>query len=665
MAPRKLWDIDDPPVVLVYGPDRRTEGLAAALADRTDYRIEPEQDAAVVRDRLGERPAVDCLWIAAAADDDPALDLVDDAASADPMTHVLYAPDGGDVGLAAAATDRGAAEVVDPDASVEDRVKRVEAAVDRAIRRRRDAVHRSALETILADLDADLFVKDGRARHLLYAPDITTVEGEPLYGRTDPEAFLTSDETHQHAYEDDMAVVESGDPILGQIERYPEFKGGWQYTSRVPWTEDGEVRGLVGFTLDVSEWKNRERELLQRVAQLQRIPKYLTHDLRNPLAIAQGYVGEAAGGDDLALDVVEDALDRLDRRLDEFRTFVDVTVDPDASRVPVELVPLIEQLWAHVSLPGAELELHVPPGTHVIADEQQLRPLFENLFRNAIDHAGPSVTVRVQLHEDGFSVCDDGPGLGPEAERILKEGTAPSEGGEKRLGLSIVREVCELHNWTVEPGESPLGGAELRFRGPMVATPIDAVPADGDALAVSTAGDVGDVQHAGSVEHDGDAIELSGAGDNVWGWVNQFQFYSAAVEGPVRLTARVADLDVASQYSKAGVLVRSRREADAAYAGVGRIEDRYPELLWRETAGERGYSYQLDGVDEAVRWLRVDRRGRTVVCSISRDGEEWAPVDRRQIALDEPVHVGLFACSTVPGEPITARFEDVSLERLE
>ncbi|WP_323174890.1 ATP-binding protein, partial [Natrialba sp. PRR66] len=79
------------------------------------------------------------------------------------------------------------------------------------------------------------------------------------------------------------------------------------------------------------------------------------------------------------------------------------------------------------------------PGT-VVADRTRLSRVFENLFRNAVEHAATgsrtasgdaplTVTVTVTVgplpDEDGFFVADDGPGI-PEdvAESLFEEGVS-------------------------------------------------------------------------------------------------------------------------------------------------------------------------------------------------------------------------------------------------
>ena len=95
-----------------------------------------------------------------------------------------------------------------------------------------------------------------------------------------------------------------------------------------------------------------------------------------------------------------------------------------------------------------------------MADGTHFQRLLENLFGNAVHHAGPEVSVTFGTTADGFYVADDGPGIPPEQrERVFERGVTGGNG--TGLGLDIVSEVAGAHGWTVDVGESEAGGARF------------------------------------------------------------------------------------------------------------------------------------------------------------------------------------------------------------
>jgi PAS domain S-box-containing protein len=244
---------------------------------------------------------------------------------------------------------------------------------------------------------------------------------------------------------------------------------------------DGEVSRVVCVVVDISEMKAYERELEAKNEQLETFASTLSHDLRNPLAVAMGYLelGRETG-DETHFEATELALDRVAEMTDDLLELARAgkrVIDPDACSLRVAA----ETAWTTVETDGVALE--IGDDRRIRADRSQLIQLFENLFRNASDHAvgvsagtpsnadgastsvgEPSVTVVVEATDTGFAVSDDGPGI-PESEResVFEQGYTTHHSGTG-LGLSIVARIAETHGWTVRVDEVPeTGGARFEF----------------------------------------------------------------------------------------------------------------------------------------------------------------------------------------------------------
>ncbi|WP_224450024.1 response regulator [Haloprofundus salilacus] len=225
--------------------------------------------------------------------------------------------------------------------------------------------------------------------------------------------------------------------------------------------EDGQFDGSVGIVRDITERIERERALSRQNERLEAFACVVSHDLRNPLNVVDGYLELAREtGDDEHFDVMERAIDRMDGLIDDLLSLARhgrVVDDPE----PVDLRTAAERAWGYVATENATLR--VSEGCTVEADEARLRELFENLFRNAVEHGGETVTVRSGASPNGFYVADDGPGI-PEDERdaVLEYGYSTNESGTG-FGLTIVTEIAEAHGWEVVITESDSGGARFEF----------------------------------------------------------------------------------------------------------------------------------------------------------------------------------------------------------
>ena len=231
--------------------------------------------------------------------------------------------------------------------------------------------------------------------------------------------------------------------------------------------DDGEFRGTVGVLRDTTERKEQERELRRQNERLEEFVGVVSHDLRNPLNVARGRL-------EFALEDCEsDHLAHVDRAHDRMETLIDdlLTLAREGEAVrelaPVALDTVIRDCWETVTTGDATLR--VETDLTVRADRGRLQQLFENLISNAVDHAGPDVTVTVGTLDDeerpGFFVADDGPGIpAAERERVFESGysTAPDGTG---FGLPIVAEIAEAHGWTVTVTESADDGARFEITG--------------------------------------------------------------------------------------------------------------------------------------------------------------------------------------------------------
>lgn len=130
---------------------------------------------------------------------------------------------------------------------------------------------------------------------------------------------------------------------------------------------------------------------------------------------------------------------------------------------PVNLGEVSRSAWASVDTKDASLT--VVTDLEVYADENRLRQLLENLFRNAIQHGGEDITVTVGTLHDEFYVEDDGPGIPDELRgRVLEDDVSTGDSGIG-LGLTIVKQIAHAHGWETVVEQSAEGGARFEFVG--------------------------------------------------------------------------------------------------------------------------------------------------------------------------------------------------------
>ena len=288
----------------------------------------------------------------------------------------------------------------------------------------------------------------------------TGITTEEVQGRTPRDVF--GEEQGSELEANYHRCVNAGEPISYQEElRVGDGARFWQ-TKLAPVVSAGDVTRLVGVTRNVTERVERERQLRQQNARLEEFASVISHDLRNPLNVAQGRAAL------LAEQAESDHLGPLLQALDRMEAIVEDTLilarqgDIISETESVSLTDLVGRCWAAVHTDDATVE--VVDEVTLQADPDRLRHVFENLFRNAVEHGGADVTVRVGARdEEAIYVEDDGPGIPVEKrEKVLEPGYSSTRDGTG-FGLTIVKRIVEAHGWELSVTDGTDDGARFEF----------------------------------------------------------------------------------------------------------------------------------------------------------------------------------------------------------
>lgn len=267
-----------------------------------------------------------------------------------------------------------------------------------------------------------------------------------------------------------------GTPVIVDGEIY----GSLCYSSDGPRTVEFDESEEQFVTL-LGQWVSREiertkhhHELRRQNDRLDEFAGVVAHDLRNPLAGAMGYTEIAlertTGEVNDFLQQVDQSLNRMESLIGECLVMAKQGTDV-GDREQLELAAVAEAAWNTVTTDGAEITIEAESTIH--ADEGRLQRLFENLFRNVVEHCQPGVSVTVADRESGFSVADDGPGLPSKVQAAL-ESNDPDNIKELGLGLLIVQRIVAGHGWDLAVAASD-DGTTFEISGVNRAPPIHQV----------------------------------------------------------------------------------------------------------------------------------------------------------------------------------------------
>ena len=341
-----------------------------------------------------------------------------------------------------------------------------EAALDRASKEealRREHDDLQALFENIPDPTVETVIRDGEAVvervnpafEEVFGYDEQTVQGEDL------DEFIVPADVRDEAVHYNQRIRE-GEGFHGEVRRLTEDDLRDFILHVVPHDISGEAtRGYAIYT-DITEQKQRERELARQNERLDQFASVVSHDLRNPLSVARGRVNLArTTGDEKHFEAIERAHDRMEELIEGLLALArqgELADEP----IEVELESAAKTAWKTVDTD--DLTLAFDGTATVDADPERLRQLLENLFRNSVEHAGDATILTVGTLPDGFYVEDDGVGIpDDEREAVLESGYSTDDG--TGFGLAIVDSIADAHGWMLSVTESEAGGARFEFRG--------------------------------------------------------------------------------------------------------------------------------------------------------------------------------------------------------
>jgi outer membrane protein assembly factor BamB/regulation of enolase protein 1 (concanavalin A-like superfamily) len=170
-----------------------------------------------------------------------------------------------------------------------------------------------------------------------------------------------------------------------------------------------------------------------------------------------------------------------------------------------------------------------------------------------------------------------------------------------------------------------------------------------------TNADIGSPSLMGSSSYGSGLFNIYGAGTDIWGTADQFQYAYKTLTGNSTITARIGSQANTNPWAKAGVMVRATAGANQPYA-----------VMAATPGNGEHFEYNLTGdlaagANPLPVWLRLVRSGNTVTGYTSTDGVTWNPSGQVTLNLGASATFGLFVCSHDQFQLGNATFDNVSV----
>ncbi len=256
-------------------------------------------------------------------------------------------------------------------------------------------------------------------------------------------------------------------------------------------TEAGETTGMVITFQDLTQVRSLEETSRRqdRLAAIGRMAASIAHEIRNPLAAMRGSIQmlrSEMNSDPAQIELMEIILresDRLNRIITDFLSYARPR---SLIQARVDVGDLLHQTFAlmrHSPEIGANQSIveELPDDAlYAEADEGQLKQVFWNLARNALQAMPQGGTLRATLEENAhqrlrITFIDTGRGMTPDQVEHLFEPFSSTTGGTG-LGLSIVYQIIRDHGGTINVRSLVGQGTTITVELPVVANTDNGAP---------------------------------------------------------------------------------------------------------------------------------------------------------------------------------------------
>jgi CheY-like chemotaxis protein len=321
------------------------------------------------------------------------------------------------------------------------------------------------LDSLLSSLPVSLYVKDREGRHVLASDALTGTHPEAVIvnaenkvhhtatdvlGKTDFDLYGAT--TAAETVEDDNRVMETEEPVVGKTERTVDSEGRPMtlWTAKAPWYDDeGEVAGLVGLTVEVTE----ETSHAAAVTHAELVLSLVSTVLGEHVSPAVEALRETASAESLA-----DLRDHLEyaATLVEHGSF-------EPGNELVDVATTVRDVWT--SLDTRDATLSVDCEGVVRADRDAVESLLTVLLDNAVRHGGEGVGVTVARTDEGLTFVDDGPGIPSNVRERAFEYDVSTTDDRRGRGLPLATVVAGSLGWSLSLTDAAGGGCRVALSG--------------------------------------------------------------------------------------------------------------------------------------------------------------------------------------------------------
>lgn len=266
----------------------------------------------------------------------------------------------------------------------------------------------------------------------------------------------------RHLHKFISTVTKESKPVMYEL-KIPDARENimiLQCTS-VPIVVNGNTTGIIGYGRDVTEMRKTEERLrrTEKLSVVGELSASVAHEIRNPLSSLKGFVQLMQTDDpkhQAYYQIMLDELNRINHIVGELL----LLAKPQHLKLKTAVVQnllndCISLLRTEARLYNVQIEAFLPDEDIVMdCEPNQLKQLFINLIKNAVEASVNGGIVMVTLEQDGtdqllITIKDNGCGISKERLKRLGEPFYSSKEKGTGLGLTVSFKIVQAHKGTI------------------------------------------------------------------------------------------------------------------------------------------------------------------------------------------------------------------------
>lgn len=225
----------------------------------------------------------------------------------------------------------------------------------------------------------------------------------------------------------------------------------------------GKSRAFKTLATDINDiidsYRKENEKIIKEDKEIKDTLTNMSHDIRTPLTSLKGYFELMGQTDDpkeqeRCRNIIEERIESLSEILETMFLYTKVSnvnykVDLDPVDVSKVVLETMFSYYDDFENKGQEVEVDADEGLRIIASEQSLKRIMQNLIKNCLVHGSGSVKLELKPCDDMVRIAISNkmnPGENPDPEKVFDrfyKGDASRHNGSSGVGLAVVKKLVD------------------------------------------------------------------------------------------------------------------------------------------------------------------------------------------------------------------------------